>query len=227
MNCLEFRRLLLAEPLRSDENMVRHQAECAGCHALAVETRRLEASLRSAVAVEPPEALEARALLRQVLCAERQRSRRYFMLRVAAGVAGVVAAGALVANLLRARLPAEIVAHAKPADFAVASLVPAERVTHVLQNIGHSGGSPALRVIYANNCIISEQLAAHLVLEQDGRAVNVILMPTISVTSTERFRIDRYVGEIRTFGPGSVAVVAEDADKLEPAYRLVASALPG
>jgi hypothetical protein len=226
MNCLEFRRLLFTDPLGDSEEMARHEAECAVCHALSVETKRLELSLRNAVAIEPPDTLEARALLRQILHADRRRSRRYVMLRVAAGLVGVVAAGALVASLLHDRLPGEIVAHAKPGNFAAGRIIPTDQVTHVLQNIGRAGGSSALRVIYANNCVIGDHLAAHLVLEQDGRAVNVFLMPMINVTSTERFRTERYVGEIRAFAPGSMAVVAEEADELEPAYKLVASTLP-
>ncbi len=226
MNCLEFRRRLLGDPLQASEEMVSHQAECATCNGFALETRRLEASLRSAVAIEPPETLEARALLRQILHAEAKVSRRQIMVRVAAGLIGVFAVGTIVASVVRDRLPAEIIAHSKPGNFGAGRMASADQVTHVLQSIGRTGPNSALRVVYANNCVIADHLAAHLVLNQGGQAVNVFLMPMVNVTSTERFRADRYVGEIRAFAPGSIAVVAEKADELEPAYQLVASALP-
>lgn len=226
MNCLEFRRQLLGDPLQESEEMVNHQAECATCCGFALEARRLEASLRSAVAIEPPETLEARALLRQILRTEAKLSRRRVMAGVAASLIGATAVGAIAASVLHDRLPAEIIAHSKPGSFGAGRAVSADQVAHVLQSIGRRGPSAALRVVYANNCVIADHLAAHLVLNQGGQAVNIFLMPMINVKSTERFRADSYVGEIRTFEPGSIAVVAERVDELEPAYQLLAGALP-
>ncbi|MGH6894218.1 MAG: DUF3379 family protein [Dongiaceae bacterium] len=217
---------MLGDPLQVSEEMVRHEAECATCHGFAVETRKLETFLRNAVAIEPPETLEARALLTQILRADARTSRRQIILRVAASLVGTIAVGAIVASVLRDRLPAEIIAHSKPGNFGIGRMASADQVTHVLQSIGRTSPGATLRVVYANNCVIADHLAAHLVLNQDGQSVNVFLMPMINVTATETFRADRYVGEVRAFHPGSIAVVAERVDELEPTYQLVAAALP-
>lgn len=225
MNCLEFRRLRLGDPLRDDEELGGHETDCASCHCFATEMRQLERTLRAAIAIEPPDGLEERTILRQVLTFEKAVSRRRFLVRAAAAFAGIIAAGAAIEMALRDSVASEIIAHAKPRDFATEQPASAPQVAHVLHNIGQSNLRSALKVLYASNCTIGHQLAAHLVLNRDGWAVNVFLMPMIAVASNESFQTDRYKGEIRAFGAGSIAIVAEGVEHLEPTYQLIAAAL--
>ncbi len=226
MNCLEFRRSCLGDPCQRNEEISTHEANCASCRCFATEMRQLDRMLRAAVAVEPPDGLEERTILRQVLTCERGVSRRQFLVRAAATVAGLIAADAVVEMVLRDSVASEIIAHAKPRNFAAEQPASAQQVAHVLHNIGQGSPHSALSVLYASNCTIGRHLAAHLVLTHDGRAVNVFLMPMIVVVSNESFQSDRFTGEIRAFGAGSIAIVAEGAEHLEPTYELVAAALP-
>lgn len=225
MNCLEFRRLRLGDPLQDDEELGGHEANCASCHCFATEMRQLERALRAAIAIEPPDRLEERTILRQVLTCEKVVSRRRFLVRAAATFACLIAAGAVIERAWRDPVASEIIAHAKPSNFAAEQPASAQQVAHVLRNIGQSSPRSALNVLYVSNCTIGRHLAAHLVLSHDGQAVNVFLMPMIAAASTELIREDRYVGQIRTFGSGSIAIVAERSEHLAPTYQVVTAAL--
>ena len=61
MNCLEFRRQLLIDPLHLDEAAAGHEAECTSCAAHAREVRAQEVKLRALLMeVTPPEGMADR-----------------------------------------------------------------------------------------------------------------------------------------------------------------------
>ncbi len=64
MNCLEFRRLIFAEPRRLRSAQKQHIERCAACATLAKEMEGFEAKIHETVMVPVPEALAERILLR-------------------------------------------------------------------------------------------------------------------------------------------------------------------
>ena len=64
MNCLDFRRQLMADPFSKDPSLLAHEAECPDCAPFARELRADEVRLRSVLkAVTPPEGLAERIQL--------------------------------------------------------------------------------------------------------------------------------------------------------------------
>mgnify|MGYP000281856184 FL=1 len=64
MNCLEFRRQILADPFCKDAKLIAHEADCASCAPFARDVRAQEVRLRSALQdISPPEGLAERIQL--------------------------------------------------------------------------------------------------------------------------------------------------------------------
>jgi anti-sigma factor RsiW len=94
MNCLEFRRLKLAEPKLTREEARAHASECPACLAFARSVDESEAAFGRALAVPVPEGLADRILLRQ--SGQGRAGRRAYAL--AASLLLAVAAGVIVAT---------------------------------------------------------------------------------------------------------------------------------
>ena len=88
MNCLEFRRLLLAQPRQITSEQRAHMERCASCAEFARRVADDEEALEQAVLVPVPEGLAARVLLRHRL----RSPNRWSTLALAASL--VIAAGA-------------------------------------------------------------------------------------------------------------------------------------
>lgn len=97
MNCLEFRRLCLAEPATQDTELMQHKRDCAGCAAFASDVNRLNKKLAPALRVDVP---ASRTILRQSLhgdfASHRQQRGLYAL------VAGVLLVIGLIAGIVLA-----------------------------------------------------------------------------------------------------------------------------
>ena len=91
MNCLDFRRALLADPARIDAAMVMHAAQCPACAQFRAKSVEWEADLSEALRVSVPEGLSHR-LPRRATSARRT-------LAVLAYALGILAAGGLALSL--------------------------------------------------------------------------------------------------------------------------------
>ena len=64
MNCLDFRRQLMADPMARDTGLQAHEDDCPGCASFARELRAQEIKLRSLLCeVSPPEGMSERIQL--------------------------------------------------------------------------------------------------------------------------------------------------------------------
>ena len=69
--------------------------------------------------------------------------------------------------------------------------------------------SPALpRVVYASNCVIDGQLAAHLVIETEAGQYTVMLLPN-TAHPPERFASGQWHGVLTMHGSRRVAVITD------------------
>ncbi|PIW71165.1 MAG: DUF3379 domain-containing protein, partial [Hydrogenophilales bacterium CG12_big_fil_rev_8_21_14_0_65_61_21] len=64
MNCLEFRRLALANPLHPGAAALEHEAACPDCARFYLDLRRQEEEMYQALAIPVPEGLADRILLK-------------------------------------------------------------------------------------------------------------------------------------------------------------------
>ena len=218
MNCLEYRRLLLAEGREADE-MKLHRLQCAGCAHLLAEHQAFEAELREGLEVPAPARFEEHLVSLQVM-----RRRRFL---AAAGVA-VLAAGAGVYtwlaredSLALACIQFVMKEEAKsimmggmPREQAAAALagaLPIERIERVGQ------------IRFVGPCPFSGHNAYHLVLAVPQGKVTLLVMPDTRVTVSRRAAHEGLYASVMPLKNGSVGIVGSDPDVVAS----VAGALKG
>lgn len=72
MNCIELRRRLLEDPAERSVEIQAHLDRCEGCREFANRSKAMEKDLVEALALEVPENLTSRILLRQSTSVEKQ-----------------------------------------------------------------------------------------------------------------------------------------------------------
>jgi len=221
MNCLEFRRRSLVDPMSQDSELAEHASTCARCAREAQRMASFELAIRHALKVRPPEGLEARILLAQSFGATRRTA--------AAGARWLTAAAALlvavgVTGWLGYRWDAYL---GEPVrlERAVLDHVNGELsylyVDHDVQR-GQLGQLFAQfgarldydfgRVSYAGRCNIRKQPGIHLVVPGQQGAITVLFMPDEHLTAPTPIRSDRFTGIMVPTDFGSVAVVGEQGE---------------
>ena len=110
MNCLDFHRRLLSDPMASDAALQAHEAECRACAGFAREVRGQEVKLRALLQeVTPPQGLAERVALAARFEQRAELQRRWWY-GAAAGV--LLAIGVSMSSLWHTAL--------ERADFALA-----------------------------------------------------------------------------------------------------------
>jgi hypothetical protein len=218
MNCLDYRRLLLAEGQEADE-MKLHRLQCAACANLLAEHEAFEAELRRGLEVPVPPRLEESLVIIQVM-----RRRRFL---AAAGVAALAAGGGAYTWLAREDPLAfaciqfvmkeeakSIMMGAMPREQAAAALagtLPIERIERVGQ------------IRFVGPCPFNGRNAYHLVLAVPQGKVTLLVMPETRVTVGRRAEYEGLYASVMPLKTGSVGIVGSDADVVAS----VAGALKG
>ena len=95
-------------------------------------------------------------------------------------------------------------------DARLTRIVPANLAT-----LDHSAGL----ITYAQNCKIRGKVSPHLVIQGKNGPVTVILMPEVRVQSAETIEGESINGVILPVGDGSIAIIGEKDEDLEPIQR--------
>jgi len=176
MNCLDFRRGALANPLQIGDEARLHVQECAGCREFLEKQHELDARLFEALQVPAPDGLADRILLSR----STRRARRNWLWSVAASL--LLASG--LAALLSSRgrddaLGREAVAHVahEPESFALVHEVPKEFLGSALSDQGLKLLATVGHVTYSRLCPMNGRLARHLVIATAEGPVTMFLMP--------------------------------------------------
>ena len=218
MNCLDYRRLLLAGEGESSE-MQAHRARCPACAELAREHEQFEVALKEGLEVPVPPAFEA-----SLAKALRWRRRRF----LAAAAIAVVAAGGGSLLALRRDDPLalacidfvmkeeakSIMMGAMPRAEALAALagtLPLERIESV--------GS----VRHVGPCPFNGETAYHVVLAVPQGKVTLLVMPRTVLREGQHALREGLHASVIPLRNGSVGVVAAD----EALMNSVAGALRG
>lgn len=210
MNCLDFRRHILADPHRPDAEARAHAAGCAACADFLDRQRELDASLFEAMQVAPPDGLADRILVARGL-----RKRRWAW----PIAASLVLAGALVALWPRTsgdELGREAIAHVRdePQAFTASYEVPDDTLSTLLSAQGMNLARTIGRVTYSTLCPVGRHTARHLVVRTDAGPVTLLLVP--GDLDTRRRAITRADGMAALTVPaarGSIAIVASSLDQ--------------
>jgi Protein of unknown function (DUF3379) len=218
MNCLDYRRVLLAGEGETAE-MSQHRLRCTACADLAAEHAVFESALKSALEVPVPAQLET-----TLIKAATARRRRFL---AAAGVAAIAAGGGAFAWLRRDDPLAlacidfvmkeeakSIMMGAMPREEARAALagtLPLERIEKVGQ------------VRHVGPCPFNGQMAYHVVLAVPQGKVTLLVMPETAMDARASAVHEGMHAAVIGIGRGSVGVVAADAGVL----RSVSSGLRG
>jgi hypothetical protein len=212
MNCLDFRRACLVDPAQHEPAFREHAERCPACGEFLHAQRRAEEQLRRALAVEPPETLAARILLRRSFA---QRLRR--PLAIAATVIVSLTAGSLMFLFTRPpALEAEVLAHilAEP-EHLTAREPAAGKVAAVLQALGAQVDGLPAEVRYAGICDIRRRPGAHFVFQGERGPVTVLLMPEEAVARRLAIQGDGLEGTVLPAGSGSIAVIGNRGEPVE------------
>ncbi len=216
MNCLEFRREILAEPERLGEGARAHARLCAACTQFRERTLEIDAEIREALAVPVPRGLADRA----VAAAAGGRgdwNRKLFAL--AASLVLAIAAGTSGYWLGRddpfARAGIDFVVDeeanailvAKPADPAALAAVARDMRVALPPQIGE--------IRYIGICPFKDTIAHHVVLITPQGKATLLLLPEKPVEAKGRAAARGLQSVVAPAGSGSVAIISDSPRGLE------------
>jgi hypothetical protein len=181
MNCIDFRREALAQPLRLAPAAGEHAAGCESCGPFLERLRELDAQLHQAMSVPAPEGLADRVLVAQGL----RGRRRPWLRAIAASLLLALFAGMLARPWLEGRsLANEALAHVahEPQSFRLVTAHPAELLASELGAQGLRLAKAVGEVTYATICPMDPAKARHLVVATPEGPVTLLLLATDPVT---------------------------------------------
>ncbi len=221
MNCLEFRRQLLVDPLHMDETAASHEAECESCATHAREVRAQEIKLRAMLMeVTPPEGMAERIQLAARFEAGAVTRRRWWY-SAAAGV--MLAIGVSMVSLWTASvergglaLAQSVIHHIEDeaSHLREAHPVSTGRVDYVFDRFGAKLTDDIGPVHFAAECLMRTRNGIHLVLPGTKGAITVFLMPDEMIDEPLPVRSARFEGQIIPTAWGSIAVVGESGEQI-------------
>ncbi len=229
MNCLEFRRLCLAEPATQDSEFIQHKRECVPCAAFASDVNQLDKKLVAALRIDVPDNLASRIILRQSLhgsaASERQRRGLYAL------VAGVLLAVGLIAGVFLATRPASpdrrVLAHIEMERELLSTGwdVGQTELARVLDKAGvELKGNPG-RVRHASLCRLSKNGGVHLVFDGSKGPVIVLLLPREFISKPIAIHSEKLEGMILPTRNGSMALVGQHGEQLQQIAQKIRQAV--
>lgn len=224
MNCLEFRRLKLADPRQPGLAAAEHAAHCETCRAFARRTDEIEARLAGEIVGPVPEGLADRVLLR--VGAEHRLPLR--LAALAAAVLLSLAAGRLerpgAAGGEAARSAIAHVRHEPEALKARQAVAEGELVRVAAAGGARLAGSLG-RLRYLRNCPVPGGTGWHVVMDTGHGPATLILVPGVRLAAGGSARDERWLARTQPAGSGYYALVAESPAALAEAGRRVRQAL--
>lgn len=221
MNCIDFRRHALVQPLRLGEEALTHAAGCAACDAFIERQRQLDAGLFEALQVPVPDGLAERIVLAHGM---RQQRRPWVWAAAAATMVALATAAFAPSYLAGNALAGEAIAHVKeePQSFRLVSKHAPEFLPGELAAQGIRLAAALGEVTYTQICPMREGKARHIVVATARGPVTLLLMPT-DTTRRRRALSDAEGLSAITFSTsrGSIAIVAANRQHALEVERLL------
>lgn len=213
MNCIDFRREALAQPLRLAPAAEEHAGGCSACRAFLERQRELDAELYDALRVPVPDGLSDRVLVAQGI---RQRKRPWLW-ALAASVMLAIGIGIAARPLLSGReLAGEALAHVteEPQSFRISNRHAPDLLAVELAAQGVRLASALGEVTYAQLCPMAAGKARHLVVATAQGPVTLLLLP--GDTARRRrvlMQADGMTAIALPASKGSIAIVASNPEQ--------------
>jgi hypothetical protein len=231
MNCIEFRRTLLTDPVSLDSEFAEHRRSCRECADAVARSAHFERCLREAVTIDVPENLASRILLKQSFEPRSERpwwrTRSVYALAASLLLAvGLVSLG-LTSQLQQRRLSEEFVTLVNGAPYALTASKPVSdgEISAALEPAGLDLRGPIGNVTYAGRCLVRGKVSGHIVLQGDTAPVTVFLISEQLVADRTTINSDHYSGVVLALGTGTIAIVSAPGESLEKVEARVRSAI--
>jgi hypothetical protein len=232
MNCLDFRRRLMTDPMAEDAGLLGHEDDCQGCAAFARDLRATEIRLRNLLRdAKPPEGMAERIQL-AARFERRAAAQRRWWYGAAAGV--LLAIGASMVSLWTTTLERSNLGLAQAvlnhiedeaSHLREARPVTGARVKWVFRRFGATLTADIGPVHFAAECLMRHRTGVHLVMPGKMGPITVFYMPGEMSTADLPVRSERFVGRIVPTAWGSVAVVGESGEPLQGLGERLAAAV--
>ena len=234
MNCLEYRRLMTIEPSSRDPELLGHAGKCAACAAFGERLQHFERDLEKTLAVDAPEGLESRILLRQSVKATRARrawnQRIYAVAATMLLTVGVVSGWMLTKYTQRVQAPLDQLVlnhiHDEEGHLNDRHDVQLAELNQVVNRFGvRADALPAL-VNFAHPCPMRKDQGAHLVLAGKQGPVTVLIIPGEQLSERMAIRDERFEGYVLPTRYGALAIVGEHGEQLDEIQRALITTMP-
>ncbi len=218
MNCLDFRRVRLANPTCSGDDVDAHERECVACADFAKSARRFERELHEGFSVAVPEGLAER-IARNVRAPRPAAggTRVAALLLVAAAIAASVFFWLRVPSIEAAAL--EHVAMEPKALAAAESDDAFERARTSLEPLHLAAALGDARVHYADICEVAGAPAHHIVLSTAEGKFTMLVWPNLRRAAPRAERGRGFATVSFEAGPHTVSLVADSVDQSRRAER--------
>jgi hypothetical protein len=223
MNCLEFRRVVGAEPGSDGTALAAHRATCPACARYQREMRDMDRLLGRAMRVDPSAGRRTAAATAPVQARSARSALGRGWAMAASLVAGVLVAAALWVSWPEPSLAAEVLDHAahEPQSWAMKDVVSRADVADVLDSSGATLRPDAGDVTFARRCFFDRHWVPHLVVQTDAGPVTVFLLGHRDVAGETHLEGDGYEAIVLPAPRGSIAVVGRDVPGLDAVARQV------
>lgn len=222
MNCLDFRRELLADPAATGGEALQHALGCAACADFRARTLALDAEIADLLDVPVPEGLEERVL--EARRTGRRDSRRRF-LAMAASVAGLSVAGSAVLVAMRddpaALAGIDFVIEEEANAILTAKAPRREDLVRVSQSLGLELPPQLGEIRYIGTCPFRGTIAHHLIVTTPQGKATLLLLPELPAERRGTASSRGLRALVKPAGRGSATVVAESAPGLERIEAMV------
>jgi len=232
MNCEQYRQAITADPHFDQGN--EHLATCAACRAVRAGIEVLDRQIGRALTIDVPELvmpdlpqIDAGKL---TVLPIRRGLRTPTWLAIAATVvlAAMIGVRMFVNDVEYRSLADEIVAHLDHEPYALRvtdtpvsetrlrSVVPTK-----LADLDHGAGV----ITYAQTCVLNGHRVPHLVIQGARGPITVLLLPDEKLNAAVEFGGESINGVLLPVGEGSIAIIGERDEQLEPIKERLVSSL--
>src|SRR5437868_2954202 len=219
MNCLEFRRIVGAQPDIATPEIVAHAAQCAACARYRLELQQMDQLIHRALKIDTRSGASTQRM------SGRARSMRWGL--AASVLAAVLAGLTLWVAYPRATLAEQVIEHAQGEESAMvrtSDVADPARVADILARSGVRMKPNAVAVSYAQSCLFRMHLVPHLVVQTDRGPVPVLLLANDkSQSNPQTFSEGGYQGVIVPAPRGVLAVLGHSVPVEEIAAKVLAA----
>lgn len=218
MNCLEFRRICLAEPGSQDNDYLRHQQGCPRCAGHAANIIRGDKQLAQALRIDVPDNLASRIILRQSIFsgrAQRRKARRMYALAAGVLLAIGLAGGWFMVNHVP-EVDRAVIAriNAVPASRVAKGQISNAELIRVIRAVGGELNGEIGRVHYASIYYVREHQCGQLIVQGAVGLVTILLMPGVYIEDAHDLYSRELNGIVVPTTTGSMAIVGEPGEPL-------------